>query len=136
MSAFSLYDSLGNIVSFTSAEATDSEQTQPFYTFARDAKESADGQIKQQIRPGVRFNKTYLMALSVTKYVALRALITNQENDYYIEYDTVPCLLSGDSDIQTTNNFKVSVRIEPVSQTVGEQIIYKFTMLIQSASLL
>lgn len=136
MAAFSLYDNTGNIVSFTTSEATDHGETQPYYTFARDVKESTGGEIKQQIRPGVRFNKVYLMALSVTKYVALRELITNQENDYYIEYDTAPCLLTSDSDIETNNNFKVAVRMEPVSQTVGDQIIYKFTMQIQSASLL
>ena len=136
MAIFTLYDINNNTVSFISTEATDQGETQPYYTFARDVKESTAGEIKQQIRPGVRFNKTYLMAVDLTKYVALRELITNQANDYYIEYDTAPCLLTGDSDIETNNNFKVSVRIEPVSQTVGEQIIYKFTMQKQSASLL
>lgn len=136
MAQFTIRSTAGNSVAFDSAEATDTAQTQPFYSVNRGAEESAGGSIKQQIRPGKRFNKTYQMNLTEAKYISFMNMITDQSNDYYITYVTAPSLLTSDSSISTTNDFKISLNFKNVSQTKGDPIVYEFILTIQSVNLL
>lgn len=136
MSAFKLISSNGNEISFTSLQATDTGNTQPYWTFNRGAEESAGGSIKQQIRPGKRFNKTYIMKLTEAEYIIFSNVVTDQSDDFFIEYVTPPTLLTSDPAIATTNNFKISIDPSPVNETIGADIIYGFVLRIQSVNLL
>jgi len=136
MAQFTINSTAGNSVTFDSSEATDTGQTQPFYSILRGVEESAGGRIKQQIRPGKRFNKTYQMNLTQSKYISFHNLYTDQSNDYYITYATAPSLLSNDSSVSQSNNFKISLHAKNVSQTKGQPIIYEFLLTIQSVNLL
>ncbi len=131
-----IYDAEDNSVSFTSAEATDTGTVQPYYSILRGAEESAGGNIMQQIRPGKRFNKNYELNVAVAKYLSFMNLITNQANDYYIEFTTVPEILDNDPEITTTNNFRVSITVDNVKSTVGATTVFKFNLQLQSVVLL
>lgn len=136
MSVITITSSNGNSVAFSSSEATDTGFTKPFYSINRGAEESAGGVIKQQIRPGKRFNKSYRMKLSESKYIDFMNMLTDQSDDFYITYGTDPSLLSNDSEIPESNNFKISLNIDPVDETLGDPLIYGFNMSVQSINLL
>ena len=133
---FKFFDSSDNEVSFNTDEATDTGQIKPIFAIEMSQEKSAGGQLKQQIRQGKRFLKIYEMNIPESKYIDFTNFITNGAIDYYIQYTTAPTLLSNDSDISLTNNFKIAMQIGEVKATLGEGIIYKFDLTIASINLL
>lgn len=131
-----IYDAAGNYVAFTSEEMTDTGTIQPAYGVQIGQKETAGSEIKQQIRPGLRFMKAYQMNLSRAQYIAFMRLITNQSNDYFIRYADAPALLTEDPDALATNDFKVAISIAEVTTTAGSPVVYYFVMTLASISLL
>ena len=134
--AFKIFDSSDNEVSFNTNEACDTGQVKPAYILEMSQEKSAGGQLKQQIRQGKRFFKIYEMNLPETKYISFNDLITNGAADYYIQYTTAPTLLSNDSSVNTTNNFKFAIQIIEIKNTVGNDVVYKFDITIASVNLL
>jgi hypothetical protein len=132
---FKIFDANANEVEFDTDEACDTGQVKPMYGVEMSQEKSAGGQIKQQIRQGIRFIKTYEMNLPESVYINFINLITNGANDYYIQYTTAPTVLSNNSSISTTNNFKIALDIGEVKNTVGSTLIYSFDLTIASVTL-
>lgn len=133
---FTLIGSSGTEVAFATDEAVDRGTTKPFFSIEIGTEKSAGGRIKQQIRPGKRFVKTYQMNLTLAKYIAFLNLITDNSNNYFIQYESPPELLTADSTIAQTNNFKVALTYDEIDDTVGEETVYKFKLGINSVELL
>lgn len=133
---FRFYDALGNTSIFNTDEATDAGTTKPFYSVQIGQKESAGSEIKQQIRPGLRFIKNYQMAVSEAKYIAFMRFITNGSDDYFIKYATAPSLLTGDSEALNTNDFKVALTVADLASNAGDPPIYYFQLTIHSVRLI
>lgn len=129
---FRLYDNAGAYQAFDNDEATDTGQTKPFYSVQIGQKETAGSEIKQQIRPGLRFIKTYKMVLPEVDYIAFMRFITNGSNDYTIQYAEVPSLLANDSEALETNNFKVALTVSDLESNASAPPVYYFTLTITS----
>jgi len=138
MSFFNINDGNGNSVAFEQDEATDTGTTLPFYSMEMGDEKSSSGKLKQQIRPGKRFNKSFLLAITEAKYIDFTGLLTNNALDYYISYTIKPTLLDNDSDvpIASENDFAISVSIKSVSITAGKPVIYRVPITIVTANLL
>jgi hypothetical protein len=136
---FTIEDSDGNSVVFTYAEACDTGLNKSMYTTEMSQEKSAGSDLKQQIRPGKRFNKTYEMNISEAQYIAFNNLITNSADNYYIKYTatSIPTLLSNDTEVNTTNNFEVAFNVGKLKGNASEDgtIMYKFNLTIVGVSL-
>lgn len=132
---FKIYDSEDNEVQFNYDEATD-RNTKEYFTIEKGQEKSSGGQIRTQIRPGLRFKKRYIMCLPESKYIDFVNLITNGSDDYYIEYTTVPTALSNNIEIETTNNFRIVFDMGEIEATYGQDKVYQFSLIIYSANLL
>jgi hypothetical protein len=130
------YDSAGNTQIFDGEQATDDGQLQAFYTVQSGTKETAGSGIIQQIRPGLRFNKSWKMALGEAAYISFMRFITNGSDDYWVKFPTAPSLLADDSEAIETNDFRVSFTIAGVEMNADPEIIRFFTLTIQSVRLL
>ena len=136
---FRIYDDATNETAFNTDEATDGENVAPTYSIELGTDVSAGGSLKMQIRPGKRFIKPYSMVLIQTKYLSFLNLITNNADNYFIEYGTnlIPSLLTNDTNIQITNNFVVVLTVGPVTQMAGgSQLNYYFDLTLAMAELL
>jgi hypothetical protein len=135
---FRLFDTAGNLVQFTDAEVTDTGNIAPYYTIEIGSEKSTTGDIKQQIRPGKRFNKTYMLCLSEAKYISLINFITNQAVDYYIHYETAPTLLTSDTSVSATNDFRVSVQLDAPADVLSDGSVasYRINLIMSSIELL
>jgi hypothetical protein len=133
---FRLYDAEDNEISIAHDEATEDGEFFPRYVPEISQEKTAGGQIKQQIRPGLRFAKAYILKLSEAQYITFMRLITNQSNDYYIEYTTAPSMLTNDTDALENNNIKVAISLSDVDATYGNQKLYSFRAELFSADLL
>lgn len=132
---FRIYDADNNEVSFNQDEATQKGIKDDDLMEIGNEK-SAGGQLRQQIRPGKRYTQNYMMVLIESKYIDFINLITNNANDYYIEYTTAPTLLTNDSEVSTTNNFKIIIQKGVPKYTAGKDIVYAFNLTIMSVNLL
>jgi acetyltransferase-like isoleucine patch superfamily enzyme len=135
---FTIENSEGTSVVFAYEEATDTGgMVREYYTIEMSQEKSAGGNIKQQIRPGLRFQKVYQICLSESKYIDFFNLITENADDYYITYATAPTVLSNNSSISTSNNFKIAFNVEIPNITASEDgvTVYKFNMSIASVEL-
>lgn len=138
MSVFArIYGSSGRTLSFDNDEMTDTGQIKPSYGVQIGQKETAGSEIRQQIRPGLRFTKTYAMALPEAKYIAFCRLISDGSSDYFIEFTEVPSLLANDDEALAENNFAISFSMDvPDSNAGSEGVIYYFNLGINSISLI
>jgi len=132
---YSTIDSIG--IEFDRNEATDTGKVGSIYTLEIGTAKTAGGRIIQQIRPGKRFVKGYRMILPQDKYISFMNLLTNNSNDYYIDYETIECLLQADPQIDINNNFKIAIQITQVDGMTGsDDRNYRFDMDIVAVELL
>lgn len=131
---FKIYDASNTTVTFDYDEATD-DNVKPYYQIEKGQEKSSGGQLRMQIRPGFRYKKTYVMILTEAKYISFFNLITNQSQDYFIEYTTAPTILTNNSSVTSTNNFKISFDIDEPTLSSGDNL-YTFNMTIYSVNLL
>ncbi len=130
---FKIFDDGGNEVLFNHDEATDGGTTTPVYSIEMAQKVTAGNEIKQQIRPGKRYVKSYKMNLPQVKYLAFMNLLTNDSDDFFIQYTTAPTLLTNDTEVSQTNDFEVGITLGIVEDTVSDDdIVYVFPMTINS----
>jgi hypothetical protein len=135
---FTITNSLGTSVVFTYEEATDTGGIPlEHYGIEMSQEKSAGGNIKQQIRPGLRFQKIYQICFTESKYISFYNMITENADDYYIEYNTAPTILSNNSSVATSNNFKIAFNPETPNITASSDgdAIRKFNITISSVEL-
>ncbi len=133
---FTIYDDDSNTIIFTNEEATEMGTFRPRYLIEQSEEKTSGGQLRQQIRPGVRFAKTYSMQLTSTRYSLFLRMYTNNSANRYIEYVTVPLLLSNDVSALVTNNFKVVLKLDDVDATYGDDDKYSFMIHVFSSDLM
>ncbi len=137
MSTFArIYGSSGRTLSFDDDEMTDTAQIKPSYGVQIGQKETAGSEIRQQIRPGLRFVKTYAMALPQAKYILFCRLITDGSSDYFIEFTEAPSLLANDDEALAENNFAISLSMDVPDGNAGNETVYYFNLGINSISLI
>ncbi len=132
---FKIYDASANEVQFLHDEAAAST-TKGYFLIEKGQEKSSGGQIRTQIRPGLRYKQLFVMCLPETKYISFINLINNGSDDYFVEYTNVPTVLSNNSVIETTNNFAIAFDMEEPEMVYGEDIVYQFNLTIYSANLL
>ena len=134
---FQLFDKNNNSVSILNDEAgKEGGIPDAHYTFEESSENSSGGEIKQQRRPGKRFIDSYIMHLPLTKYIDYTNLITNNAQDYFINYTNIPCVLDNNPTIITNNQFEVALRNGFPTEVAGAPIIFIFTLEIASVQLL
>ena len=133
---FTIFDENGTGVEFNREEALDTGHLPDHYTFEMGIEKSAGAELKMQIRPGLRFNRTYEMALEETKYIEFFNLIRNNSDDYFIEYVTAPSILVNNAEIITVNNFRIAFDIQPPKDARSKILKYLFDMGIMSVEVL
>lgn len=133
---FQLFDKNNNTVTILNEEAGKEGLPDAHYTFEESSENSSGGEIKQQRRPGKRFIDSYIMHLPITKYIDYTNLITNNAQDYFINYTNIPCLLDSDLTVITNNQFEVALRNGFPTVVAGSPIVYIFTLEIASVQLL
>lgn len=135
-----LFDSSGNSVQFIHTEVTDGGAILPHYLVEIGTDKSTTGDIKQQIRPGKRFQKQYILCISEAQYINLVNLLTNGSDDYFAHWETAPSILTNDSQATSTNDFAVAVQFEAPEMTVAESstldVVYRLPVTISSVELL
>lgn len=133
---FTIFDEDGTGVEFNRDEAADTGHLDDHYSFEMGVEKSAGAELKTQIRPGLRFERTYEMALEETKYISFFNLIRNNSDDYFIEYETAPSILANNPEIITTNNFRIAFQIQPPKDVRSKVKKYVFDMTISSVEVL
>ncbi len=136
---FSIFDAANNSVSILTEEAGKEGLPDAVYGLEESSENSSGGEIKQQRRPGKRFLDSYVFHLPLAKYILYNNLITNNAQDYFINYTNIPCILDADPNVIITNQFEVALRNGIVSINAGDgsgNEIFIFTVEIASVQLL
>ena len=134
---FTLEGENGNSVEFDQLEATDTGKVLPYHKLEIGDAKASGGMIIQQIRPGRRFFKEYAMVLEEDKYLEFLHLVTDNSNNFYIEYENIPSVLDNDDllSVSQKNKFKVAFSISEIKTTAGATLVYLFDLGIQAVNL-
>ena len=134
---FNIFDANGNSVSFSIEEATDTDTTKGSFSIDIASDLTAGGEIKMQIRPGKRYKESFEMILAESKYIDFINLLTNNSNDYFIEYTFIPSVLDNDPKILVKNFFEVSIQLGNITKNTGvDEANYHFPFTISMVALL
>jgi len=129
---FTIYASNGTGVAFESGDYDEAGEPMPAFSVEEDSDQTAGSVLVQQVRPGLRLNKTYQAFLPAQKYVNFMELLSSDSDAFSIEYENAPDILSKASNPLATTTFEVVIKISSVKITAGAEGYYSFTMNISS----